>query len=144
VHADFSPKNLLVHGDGLLMVDFESGHYGDPAFDLGFFLSHLVLKACLKAPAHAAYLELTEVFRQAYCGQMSATIPAAALSELWSRGVRNFALCAWARLDGKSPVEYLSDERRREAMRGLCRALLERGVRTWPEALTLAGSHLAS
>src|SRR5262249_24165712 len=37
VHADFSPKNLLVCPDGLLLVDFETGHYGDPAFDLGFF-----------------------------------------------------------------------------------------------------------
>src|SRR5262249_45961251 len=36
VHADFSPKNLLVHPDGLSLVDYETVHYGDPAFDLGF------------------------------------------------------------------------------------------------------------
>ncbi len=63
VHADFSPKNLLVSAGGLMLVDFETGHYGDPAFDLGFFLSHLVLKACLQAPGTRRYLELTEQFR---------------------------------------------------------------------------------
>ena len=44
VHADFSPKNILVHSQGLTLVDFETAHAGDPAFDLGFFLSHLSLK----------------------------------------------------------------------------------------------------
>ena len=43
--GDFSPKNILVHAGGLILLDFECAHAGDPAFDLGFFLSHLVLKA---------------------------------------------------------------------------------------------------
>src|SRR5205807_7645898 len=45
VHADFSPKNVLIAGDRISLVDFETAHYGDPAFDLGFFLSHLLLKS---------------------------------------------------------------------------------------------------
>ena len=45
VHADFSPKNILVHRRGLTVVDFETAHAGDPAFDVGFFLSHITLKA---------------------------------------------------------------------------------------------------
>ena len=49
VHADFSPKNVLIvdwpqADERITLVDFETAHYGDPAFDLGFFLSHLVLK----------------------------------------------------------------------------------------------------
>src|SRR5262249_5388665 len=44
VLADFSPKNILVHSRGLTLVDFETAHAGDPAFDLGFLLSHLLLK----------------------------------------------------------------------------------------------------
>jgi 5-methylthioribose kinase len=141
VHADFSPKNLLVHAKGLLMVDFETGHYGDPAFDLGFFLSHLVLKACLKIPEHAKYLELTEVFRRAYDETVSSRIPPGELRDLWARGIGNFALCAWARLDGKSPVEYLSDQARRELVRTLCREILDRNVRAWPEVVALAARH---
>ena len=44
VLGDFSPKNILVHAGGLILLDFECAHAGDPAFDLGFFLSHLLLK----------------------------------------------------------------------------------------------------
>ncbi|MCA9164104.1 MAG: phosphotransferase [Planctomycetales bacterium] len=45
VHGDFSPKNLLLFQHEVMLVDFEVGHFGDPAFDLGFFLTHIVLKA---------------------------------------------------------------------------------------------------
>ena len=51
---------------GLMMVDFETGHFGDPAFDLGFFLSHLMLKAVQAAPGHEPYLDLTTQFWAAY------------------------------------------------------------------------------
>jgi len=44
-HGDFSPKNLLVHAGGLTLVDYETGHLGEPAMDVGFFFSHLLLKA---------------------------------------------------------------------------------------------------
>ncbi len=42
--GDFSPKNILVHKNGLILLDFECAHAGDPAFDLGFFLTHLLMK----------------------------------------------------------------------------------------------------
>jgi len=135
VHADFSPKNLLVHDAGLMMVDFETGHYGDPAFDLGFFLSHLVLKAAYHAPRHARYLQLTERFRAAYDEVMRRSISAEELADLWSRSVLHFAGCAWARLDGKSPVEYLTDHQRREQVRGICRQVLARTPRDWPQVI---------
>jgi 5-methylthioribose kinase len=140
VHADFSPKNLLVFSEGMLMVDFETGHFGDPAFDLGFFLSHLVLKACHKMPDHAAYLELTGQFRRSYDEVLLTKIAPGELSSLWARGVQNFALCAWARLDGKSPVDYLSDSSRRDLMRSLCRQVLDTRPRAWPSVSELAAS----
>ncbi len=109
VHADFSPKNLLLFAGGMMMVDFETGHYGDPAFDLGFFLTHLVLKACFHVPHHKDYLALSQTFRAAYDQRLAGAIAAAELRSLWSRGIQNFAACAWARIDGKSPVDYLDD-----------------------------------
>jgi 5-methylthioribose kinase len=136
VHADFSPKNLLVFSSGLMMVDFETGHFGDPAFDLGFFLSHLVLKACHHAPRHAEYLGLSRQFYESYDEAMAGAISTRELSDLWARGVQNFAACAWARLDGKSPVEYLSDSQS-NAMRALCRTLFEAEPRDWPSAVDL-------
>jgi len=138
VHADFSPKNLLVFEGGLMMVDFETGHYGDPAFDLGFFLSHLVLKACEKAPQHVPYLSLSESFWQSYSEVLAAKVSQQDLSDLWARGVQHFAGCAWARLDGKSPVDYLAAPQRREQMRALCREVFDSGVRQWHDVIAMA------
>jgi 5-methylthioribose kinase len=137
VHADFSPKNLLVFRGGLMMVDFETGHFGDPAFDLGFFLSHLVLKACRAIPRHAEFLNLAETFRQTYFQNMAQKISAAELAGVWTRGVQNFAGCAWARLDAKSTVDYLPDPTRREQMRTFCREIFDTSPRDWPDVTAI-------
>ncbi len=146
VHADFSPKNLLVYagGRGLMMVDFETGHYGDPAFDLGFFLSHLMLKAFYHAPRHEPLLQLTERFWAAYretlVGHVS-NVPTAGRHvgnvphDLERHAILNFAGCAWARLDGKSPVEYLTDPSRRDQVRSLCHDLLAQPPAVWDDVL---------
>lgn len=124
VHADFSPKNLLVWQSGMMLVDFETGHYGDPAFDLGFFLAHLVLKAFYFAPRHEDVLRLADVFLATYEDRMRPRIGDEVGAALVARGVQNLAGCAWARLDGKSKIEYLIDEERRSAVRSLCRDTL--------------------
>lgn len=131
VHADFSPKNLLVYDGGLLLVDFETGHYGDPAFDLGFFLSHLVLKAVYHSPGHEAYLALTGRFWRCYLAEMEHIVSRLELEQLERRAVANFAGCAWARLDGKSQVDYLTDPARRALVRGLCHELLSNPPQNW-------------
>ena len=134
VHADFSPKNLLVSGDRLMMVDFETGHFGDPAFDLGFFMSHLLLKAVQHAPRGAAMLALASMFWSAYAEQLASTIGPAALQDLEARGVQHLAGCLWARVDGKSPVEYLVDPWRRAAVRQRSQRLFVEGVACWSQA----------
>ena len=45
VHGDYSLKNMLVGPDGNWVLDFEVAHHGNPVFDLGFFLSFVVLSA---------------------------------------------------------------------------------------------------
>ena len=137
MHADFSPKNLLLFAGGMMMVDFETGHYGDPAFDLGFFLTHLVLKACFHVPHHKDYLALSQTFRAAYDQRLARAIAAAELSSLWSRGIQNFAACAWARIDGKSPVDYLDDPARREVIRLLCRKVFAEQPSDWDAVVAL-------
>ena len=144
VHGDFSPKNLLVFDGGLMMVDFETGHYGDPAFDLGFFLSHLVLKASHHIPRHAAYLELSERFRETYDRVVASRIGAEEHPDLWARGIQNFAGCAWARLDGKSPVDYLHDPARRELLRGICQRIFEDRPHQWPQVVALCNERFAA
>ncbi|MBI1322689.1 phosphotransferase [bacterium] len=111
VHADFSPKNILVgHGGELSLVDFETAHWGDPAFDLGFFMTHLMLKTFranrLGMSARDEYLEMIYEFWAAYRrGFPSLDDP----MEFERRTLRHLAGCMLARVDGKSPVDYLAE-----------------------------------
>ncbi len=127
VHADFSPKNLLVFEGGLMMVDFETGHFGDPAFDLGFFLSHLALKAFRHRPHDRPYWELSKKFLSEYQRELRAVVAPLDLQLLMRRAMQNFGGCVLSRLAGKSPVNYLDEPVRREQLVRLCRwCFLER------------------
>jgi 5-methylthioribose kinase len=108
VHGDYSPKNLLVAGRELWLIDFEVGHYGDGAFDLGFFLTHLVLKTFVAGPRAAEYLALIAAFRAAYDDQLLPVAGSAELAQLWQRTIGALSGCLLARVDGKSPVDYLA------------------------------------
>ncbi len=109
VLGDFSPKNILVHSRGLILLDFECAHAGDAAFDLGFFLSHLVLKTIRAAASErllaSQYLALTPPFWKSYLGRRG--LDMVSRSELVGRAIQHVAACTLARVDGKSPVEYL-------------------------------------
>jgi 5-methylthioribose kinase len=139
VLGDFSPKNILVHPGGLILLDFETAHAGDPAFDLGFFLSHLMLKAFRARRLGGnpgAFLELINAFWKSYTARAGID-PCGGRSH---RGVRHALACVLARLDGKSTIDYrheLDHEAvRRFARQGLvcgdppdCFALAERMAR---------------
>lgn len=110
VHGDFSPKNLLVWDGGLMLVDFEVGHYGDPAFDVGFFLSHLVLKSFYAVERNLdGYPELADGFWEAYRDCLQPRIAEPDWRTLAERSLRNLAACGLARLDGKSQIDYLDN-----------------------------------
>jgi 5-methylthioribose kinase len=144
VHGDFSPKNLLVYGDRLLLIDFEVGHYGDPAFDVGFFLSHLALKACYHAPRDGPFFDLIDAFWSGYCAEMTGVVLPVDLDSLIRRGILNFAGCTLARLDGKSKIDYLRDRARRDAMRELCRTVFNCRPTQWAEVRRLVGRLLTA
>jgi aminoglycoside phosphotransferase (APT) family kinase protein len=107
VHGDYSPKNLLVAPERLVVLDAEVAWYGDPAFDIAFLLNHLVLKALLHAPASAGLLALAAEAWEAYGRQLGD--PRAAALE--PRVVRLVLALMLARVHGKSPVEYLDAPR---------------------------------
>lgn len=113
VHGDFSPKNLLVWPGHLWLIDHEVGHFGDPAFDLGFFLTHLVAKAIHARAVCMRYLDLTAIFWREYRRVLDTAASAAEIADLKSRMLLNLAGCLLARVDGKSPLEYLDDAERR-------------------------------
>ncbi len=137
-HADFSPKNLLVHGGVFTLVDYETAHWGDPAFDLGFFLSHLLLKAIKCRDERARFFELTRAFWQGYRGAIAKITDRAAAwgpEPLMRRTIGHLGLCLIARIDGTSPVDYLNDEADRAAARCLAKRLLREPPGAWDAVL---------
>jgi 5-methylthioribose kinase len=134
VLGDFSPKNILVHRRGLILLDFECAHAGDAAFDLGFFLSHLLLKTIRAASGDPQlawrYLGLTRPFLQSYLDRRD--LDAATRIELVGRAILHVAACSLARVDGKSPVEYL-DAGQQAIARSFAREALFTAPATWDD-----------
>lgn len=127
VHGDFSPKNVLAGDDGLWVLDFEVAHAGDPAFDPAFLLTHLLLKSLHRRADAGAYRDAAQVFWSAY--QRGATGVAAPAVAVFG----HVGAMALARVDGKSPAEYLTPRSREEARR-VGRALLHQRPESVSEA----------
>jgi 5-methylthioribose kinase len=119
VHGDFSPKNLLIAPGQIWLIDFEVGHFGDPAFDLGFFLTHLALKAIHAGERRDNCLLLIDAFWNSYRAALLTAATSDELTDLSRRSALHWATCMLARVDGKSPVNYLSSEHQ-QIVRNLC------------------------
>jgi tRNA A-37 threonylcarbamoyl transferase component Bud32 len=121
VHGDFSPKNILADGARISVVDWEVAHCGDPAFDLAFLTAHLLLKAVRRPTDLPGYRALATVFLDTYMNEVTASLrrPDDYLAA-------HVACLMLARVDGKSPVEYLTDDQRSQARELACSALTAR------------------
>ncbi|MBN9509544.1 MAG: aminoglycoside phosphotransferase family protein [Alphaproteobacteria bacterium] len=120
VHGDVSPKNILVGPAGPVFLDAECATWGDPAFDLAFCLTHLLLK-CLWTPrAAAGFLACYAALAGAYLADVSWEAPAAVAG----RAARLLPGLLLARVDGKSPVEYITADADKDRVRRVARALL--------------------
>jgi len=119
VHGDYSPKNVLVQGGRLVLLDFEVIHFGDPSFDLGFCLTHLLSKAHHLPPHREAFAEAARVLWRAY---LEALGEPPWREGLEARTVRQTLGCLLARVAGRSRLEYLTGEacaRQQEAVLAL-------------------------
>ncbi|MEZ4862938.1 MAG: aminoglycoside phosphotransferase family protein [Caldilineaceae bacterium] len=113
VHGDYSPKNTLVYQGRLILLDYEVIHWGDPAFDVGFALTHLLSKAHHLPALRARFSAAAQHFWQHYYAQV-ATLSWA--TDLERYAVRHTLGCLLARVAGRSPLEYLNEtERQRQA-----------------------------
>ncbi len=105
VHGDYSPKNILVHQERLVLLDYEVIHWGDPAFDLGFSLTHLLSKAHHLAAGRPDFLHAAQLYWQTYRHTLGSMPWATDLAQ-WV--VQHTLACLLARVAGRSPLEYLS------------------------------------
>ncbi|MFQ3651884.1 MAG: aminoglycoside phosphotransferase family protein [Gemmataceae bacterium] len=133
-HGDYSPKNLLVTDETLLLVDHETALLGEPAMDVGFFFSHLLLKAFRKPAWRQAMLGLIGT---ALGGYRSTARPR---GDLLERAIGHLGVCLLARIDGTSPVEYLPDEATREAVRQFARQVLLEAPNSWEDVIERAST----
>jgi fructosamine-3-kinase len=141
VHGDVSPKNILVRrvdgprthdaghaeaaaghsaADTPVLLDAECAWWGDPAFDLAFCLNHLLLKGLWTPSARAGYHACFSALAAAYLSRVGWE-DADALERRAAALLPGLLL---ARVDGKSPVEYLTRPEQHEAVRRVARPLL--------------------
>ena len=142
VHGDFSPKNILCGPAGPVIVDAECAWFGDPAFDLAYVLNHLLLKGAWHPQWKARYVDAF----QALCGAYFSHATWEPSDRLEARVAALLPALLLARIDGKSPVEYITEPAIKDRVRAFAAALLalpssrlasigERWAKTidWPE-----------
>lgn len=154
VHGDFSPKNILVDGKRVVLLDYEVAHYGDPAFDVAFLINHLLLKAVYHPGLGRKLVQAVREFWRGYLtglgwqvdgdqgrdkaddsgegerdpahdGRDGIEPGAAAVAELERRTILHLGCLHLARVDGKSPAEYLTTDVQRDQVRSQAQWILD-------------------
>jgi aminoglycoside phosphotransferase (APT) family kinase protein len=129
VHGDISPKNILIRlsrRSGVaakaepVFLDAECAWFGDPAFDLAFCLNHLLLKTLWVPSSARELLQSFGALADAYLRGVDWELPAL----LEERAAHLLPALLLARVDGKSPVEYLTGEASKNTVRRAARAML--------------------
>ncbi len=120
VHGDYTPKNVLVSpGDrGVWVIDWEVAHVGDPTFDPAWTVGHLLLKSAHRPDAAPGYAAAARAFLDGLTAELGGAVCIDA-----GQLVRQTGCLLLARVDGKSPADYLTDTGR-SRVRDLGRRLL--------------------
>src|SRR5262249_39448185 len=119
-HGDFTPKNMLLHAGGFMLVDYETATFGEPAFDIVLFLAHLVFKGIYRT------MPMTNAVAAFWRGYR-AELKTLDLDEQFERGHRHLGACLLSRTDGTSPADYLTASEHRDTARQIGRELLRGG-----------------
>ncbi len=120
IHGDVSPKNILIGPDGPVFLDAECACIGDPAFDLAFCLNHFLLKCLWTPKAAPVFLNCFAAMTSAYRAGVTWEEP----GELEARAASLLPGLFLARIDGKSPVEYITEDEDKDRVRRVARTLL--------------------
>jgi hypothetical protein len=138
VHGDYSPKNILVSGEDIFVLDMEVAHFGHPAFDLAFFLNHFLLKSIKNKMWGGAYLAMLRYMARVYLGGLSCMDA----REMEGAAVRVLAFLFLARVDGKSPAEYITGEADKNLIRKIACAMLRENLASLGEVICLVEAEL--
>ncbi len=120
VHGDWSPKNFLVWERNVMAIDFEVAHFGDPSFDAAFLLNHMLLKRFYRPEFREQYAQAARRFWETL---RTYTQP---LAHEWfeTATIQHLGALLLARIDGKSPAEYIQDAGLKERIRKYARAII--------------------
>jgi 5-methylthioribose kinase len=129
VHGDVSPKNILIGPTCPVLLDAECAWWGDPAFDLAFCLNHLLLKRAWRPHWTNRYQQTFKTLLDAYRGAVLQWGPWEPWEKLEARCARLLPALLLARVDGKSPVEYLDPNDQSGGQRDQIRTLARRYLR---------------
>ena len=121
VHGDVSPKNILIGRAAPVFLDAETAWFGDPAFDLAFCLNHFLLKAAFQPQFAKGYRSCFESFAESYLSQVTWE----QREGIEARTAHLLPVLYLARVDGKSPVEYITDEKIKNRIRQSALRLIE-------------------
>ena len=154
VHGDYSPKNLLVFKKKPFLIDFEVAHLGNPIFDLAFMVNHLFLKSIYNVPKRNDFFEAIRRFLQGYYSIVDLdyrrALPDGNFQEEadWNKGspdgtiletnlIKQIGCLMLARIDGKSPVEYIISNDTKNFVRRLSKYLLLENYQSISEVINL-------
>jgi fructosamine-3-kinase len=126
VHGDVSPKNILLGRQGPIFLDAECAWYGDPAFDVAFCLNHMLLK-CVWVPT------FTREFLSCFDSLVKSYFESKTDPDLERRVATLLPGLLLARIDGKSPVEYITRESDKDRVRAIATKLLKNPPASLPE-----------
>jgi 5-methylthioribose kinase len=120
VHGDYSPKNILIHDHRMVLIDHEVIHLGDPAFDVGFSLTHLLSKALHCLERRRAFLDAAHHYTKRYLEIVRNSRFDVGFE---SRSCRHTLGCLLARVVGRSTLEYLTLAERQRQKRAVLKLI---------------------
>jgi len=136
VHGDYSPKNVLVLHGKLILLDYEVAHFGNPSFDLGFALTHFLAKALHVPGRGREFIAAARAFWDAYRRDTQVA------PEAIVHAGQHLGAILLARMDGKSPLEYFTDERKKDQVREVAGRALSDDAMDIPAVIAAAEARL--
>lgn len=134
VHGDYSPKNIIVTPDRqVCVIDSEPVHCGNAICDVSNFTTHIVLKSAHLKKYSAAFLNMLVAMTDTYFSRIDFDDP----KKVEANCMKALGMTVLARIDGKSPAEYITDEATKQLVRDMSFKLIESDITTYRQAADL-------